>query len=1030
MKSAPHSSRPYTRLTVMILLLTVVTVATGAVALYYVEQRLVAVAGENLSFATAQTAHSLDRLLLERHGDAQMMARAFSKEAGNLGFLTEYLVWMRTHYPLYLWLGVIDAEGRVVATSDAASVGQDYGKSVWFRAVRESRASHVGDVEPYEAAGGVDSVALTAPIIGSQGEFLGVVSTRVGLPAIEEQVTKTVRLFERQEGFIGTIEYQFMLSDGTVFLDSDLEHKGYVNLKRMELPSALVSERDTLGYGYVEEQHLRRHVPVVTGYARAGAGGPLEGLQWTVLLRVDRRDIVAPIQSVLWKLGVAGALVVVPLLGFLLWSAGRLRQEWAQAELESVRARAAEGALRESEAKSRVIVETALDAVVVMDSGGRITEWNGRAETIFGWPRTEAIGLMLAETIIPPAYREAHERGLRRFFATGQGPFLNRRVEITACHRDGREFPVELAITPARQGNVYTFSAFVRDITQRKESEKRQTAQLAVTVALSEARTLDEAAPRLLQAVCETVGWELGAVWRMDRAATVLRCDLVWHVPSAEVKAFAALSQGTTFSKGMGLPGRIWAKGEPVWIVDVLDDANFPRAAGAAQAGLHGAIGFPIILNGELLGVLEFFSRRVRPPDEELFRMMAEIGIKVGQFIERGLLEEQLRQSQKMDSIGRLAGGIAHDFNNLLTVINGYSQLLVSQLDETDERRNKAEEIKNAGDRAAALTRQLLAFSRKQILAARVLDLHELVAGMNGMLRRVIGEDIDLVTVSGMSLGSIKADPGQIEQVIVNLVVNARDAMPTGGRLTIETANVDVDAPLLSRAGHVQPGAYVMLAVSDTGCGMDPHTRANMFEPFFTTKERGKGTGLGLATVYGIVRQSGGHILVSSEIGFGTTVKVYLPRAQEAVSKAEPVPTADGPVDGSETVLLVEDEDSIRTLLGRELGASGYKVLEAGNAEDAVDLCRRHQGPIHLLVTDVVMPRISGHELADRLASLRPDMRVLYMSGYTDDAVVRHGVLESATAFLQKPFTPNQLLRKMRDVLDAPRHEGARPSRP
>ena len=1017
--SAPHSSRPYTRLTVLILLLTAVTVATGSVALYYVEQRLVAVAGENLSFAAAQTAHSLDRLLLERHGDAQMMARSFAQQVSRRGFLMEYLVWMRVHYPLYLWLGVTDAEGRIVASSDASDVGMEYEKRDWFRAVRESRTSHVGDVEPYETAGGVDSVAFTAPITGSQGEFLGVVTTRVGLPAIEEQVTKTVRLFERQEGFIGTIEYQFMLSDGTVFLDSDLEHKGYVNLKRMNLPSALVSERDPLGY--VEEQHLRRHVPVVTGYARAGTGGPLEGLQWTVLLRVDRRDIVAPILSVLWKLVVAGALVVVPLLGFLLWSAGRLRQEWAQAELESVRARAAEGALRESEAKSRVIVETALDAVVVMDSGGRITEWNGRAEAIFGWSRTEAIGLMLAETVIPPAYREAHERGLRRFLATGQGPLLNRRVEITARHRDGREFPVELAITPARQGDVYTFSAFVRDITQRKESEKRQAAQLAVTVALSEARTLDEAAPKLLQAVCETVGWELGAVWRMDRAATVLRCDLVWHVPSAEVKAFAALSQGTTFSKGMGLPGRIWAKGEPVWIADVLEDANFPRAAGAAQAGLHGAIGFPIILNRELLGVLEFFSRRVRPPDEELFRMMAEIGIKVGQFIERGLLEEQLRQSHKMDSIGRLAGGIAHDFNNLLTVINGYSQLLVSQLDATDERRNKAEEIKKAGDRAAALTRQLLAFSRKQVLAARVLDLNELVAGMNGMLRRVIGEDIDLVTVSGASLGSIKADPGQIEQVIVNLVVNARDAMPQGGQLTIETANVDVDAPLLSRAGHVQPGAYVMLAVSDTGCGMDPHTQANMFEPFFTTKERGKGTGLGLATVYGIVRQSGGHILVSSEIGFGTTVKAYLPRVSQGLEAAESVPPADRPVDGSETVLLVEDEDSIRTLLGQELRTRGYQVLEAGESQTAVDLCRRHQGPIHLLLTDVVMPRIGGRELAERLAPMRPDMRVLYMSGYTDDAVVRHGVLESDTAFVQKPFTTSQLLRKVRDLLDVHR---------
>nr|MBI3613345.1 PAS domain S-box protein [Nitrospirota bacterium] len=1027
MNSSPHSRRPYGYLTVLILVLAAVTVAIGVVGLYYIEQRLVAMAGENLSFAAAQTAQNLDRLLLERRVDVQMMAQAFPKQVRNLGFLTEYLVWMRTHYQVYLWLGVTDAEGRIVASSDPGSVGQDHGNSDWFQAVRRHSVVHVGDVEPYESAGGVDSVAFTAPITDAGGEFLGSVSTRVGIPALEEEVTKTVRLFEQQEGFIGTIEYQFLGNNGKVFVDSDLAHKGLVNLKQVGLPSALLSERELLGY--VEEVHLRRHVPVVTGYARLPPSERGGILPWTVLLRVDRGNIVAPIQAVLLQVGLAGAFALVPLLGLLLWSAGRLRAEWVQSELESNHVKDAEEALRESETRNRMIVENALDAVVVMDSGGRITEWNAQAETIFGWSRGEAVGLMLAETIIPPAYREAHERGLRRFLATGQGPLLNRRVEISACHRDGREFPVELAITPARQGDIHTFSAFVRDITQRKESEKRQTAQLAVTMALSEARTLDEAAPKLLQAVCQTVGWELGVIWRVDRASALLRCDCVWHVSLKGIEAFAALSRDTTFPKGFGLPGRVWAMGQPAWIADVLEDANFPRASGAAQVGLHGAIGFPIILGGELLGVLEFFSRQIRPPDEDLQRMMAEIGIKVGQFIERGLLEEQLRQSQKMDAIGRLAGGIAHDFNNLLTVINGYSQLLVTQLDETDGRREKVEEIKKAGDRAAALTRQLLAFSRKQVLAAKVLDLNGLVAGMNGLLRRVIGEDIDLVTVSGSSLGSIKADPGQIEQVIVNLAVNARDAMPQGGRLTIETANVNVDAELLGKSSHVQPGFYVMLAVSDTGCGMDPHTQANMFEPFFTTKGRGKGTGLGLAMVYGIVKQSGGHILVSSEVGFGTSVKVYLPRVQEVVA-AGSLQAADRSVNGSETVLLVEDEESIRKLLVRELRTVGYQVLEAGEGQEAVELCRRHAGPIHLLLTDVVMPQISGRELAERLASLRPDMRVLYMSGYTDDAIVRHGVQESDMAFVQKPFTSIQLLHKVRDVLDAPRHESSRRARP
>jgi PAS domain S-box-containing protein len=378
-------------------------------------------------------------------------------------------------------------------------------------------------------------------------------------------------------------------------------------------------------------------------------------------------------------------------------------------------------------------------------------------------------------------------------------------------------------------------------------------------------------------------------------------------------------------------------------------------------------------------------------------------------------LEGQLLHSQKMEAVGRLAGGVAHDFNNLLTVILSYSDLLLEDLPSDAKDREDVEEIRKAAIAASSLTRQLLAFSRQQVLQPRILDINAVVSGTEKLLTRLLGEDVRLSTSLAPDLGNVKVDPGQLEQIIMNLAVNARDAMPRGGKLTIETANVDMDAAYV--AGHpvAQPGRYAMLAVSDTGIGMDALTQARIFEPFFTTKEPGKGTGLGLATVYGIVKQSGGFIWVYSEVGHGTSFKIYLPRVDEAAPALGAAPALVG---GSETVLVAEDVTAVRDVASEMLRRHGYTVLEAADAETALRLARQHQGEIHLLLTDVVMPGASGRELADTLVKLRPNMKVLYMSGYTDDAVVRHGVLQEGIAFLQKPFTPDSLARKLRAVLD------------
>jgi len=381
-------------------------------------------------------------------------------------------------------------------------------------------------------------------------------------------------------------------------------------------------------------------------------------------------------------------------------------------------------------------------------------------------------------------------------------------------------------------------------------------------------------------------------------------------------------------------------------------------------------------------------------------------------------LEDQLRQAQKMEAVGMLAGGVAHDFNNLLTIITGYSQLILNNLSSNDQNRHSVEQIMKAGERAAALTKQLLAFSRRQVLQPKVLDLNRLVTSLGAMLQRLIGEDVDLRLMLRPDLGRVNADPGQMEQVLMNLVVNARDAMPKGGILTVETSNIQLDEGYAGKHISVKPGRYVMLAVSDNGSGMDPATKARLFEPFFTTKGSGKGTGLGLSTVFGIVKQSGGSVEVYSEMGAGTSVKVYLPRIDQPVA-LEAVTTVRTLPRGSETILLVEDDEMVRTLVRETLVREGYRILDTSDPMEARRMADHHKGPIQLLITDVVMPKVNGRDLAEQLVRRRHDLKVLYMSGYTDNAVLNSGILHKDVAFLQKPFTPGTLTEKVREVLES-----------
>ncbi len=632
-------------------------------------------------------------------------------------------------------------------------------------------------------------------------------------------------------------------------------------------------------------------------------------------------------------------------------------------------------ALRESEERYRLVTEHIHDAVFLVDLEGRFTFGNGRIEQLTGYRVDELVGRPISMILTPEGQRATDTR--LQAMHTGHDVPLFYEIEIV--RKDGGRVLVEISSTSVRRGGrTIGRLAVARDVTQRKaadtalrDSEERFRATFEQAATGMGHTTLEGRHVRVNQRLCDIVGYTreemLARTFQdithpddLDLDLVAMRQLIANEIPTLSREKRFIHKDGSTVWVDLTVSTMREASGEPKYFLAVIQDITARKQ-----------------LEGELL------------------------------------------HAQRMEGVGQLAGGIAHDFNNLLTVIGGRSQLALAALPGDHPLRRDLELIRTTAQRAAALTRQLLAFSRKQVLQPRVVNPGDLVRGSTNLLKRLIGEDIDLVFVPAPDVGRVRVDPGQLEQVIVNLAVNSRDAMPMGGRLTIETSNVTLDPAYAARHVGVTPGRYVMLAVSDSGEGMDAATRARIFEPFFTTKGPGKGTGLGLATVYGIVKQSGGHVRVYSEVGAGTVFRIYLPRTDAVVEAQESDDVAIPR--GIETVLLVEDEEDVRDVAREVLEQLGYQVLEATSADDAILIAQRHMGIINLLLTDVVMPRMSGRVLAEMIAAERAETKVLFMSGYTDDAIVRHGVLEAGTQFLEKPFTPQALAFKIRAVLDRPR---------
>ena len=620
-------------------------------------------------------------------------------------------------------------------------------------------------------------------------------------------------------------------------------------------------------------------------------------------------------------------------------------------------------------------MDSAVNGIAIVDAKGQHTYANAAFAQMMGHEHPESIvGRPWRDVYAPQDVEqlEGEIRGSLRKTGKWYGPMNIHR-------RDGSALPVEMAVTLLPDGGVVCVS---RDMRANRDAEN--------------ARALAEAKYRMLVEQVAAISYiaELG-----------IHGEWLYVSPQVE----------TMF----GFSAEEWLIDSTAWTQHVHpeDHKVVEAAEEASKRGERFQAEYRVVRkDGRVIWVSD---TAVVVAGSDAHPLMEGIIVDI---TERKQLETQLQQARRMEAIGRLAGGIAHDFNNLLTIIKGYTELALKRPRISPELHADVERIEDASERAGTLVRQLLAFSRRQVLQPKLVDLNGIVLGLDKLLRRLMDEGIQMSTIPGKKIGTIQADPAQMEQVIMNLVVNARDAMPRGGLLTVETANVDLDAAYASEHATVKPGSYVMLAVSDTGTGMSPETVAHIFEPFYTTKESGRGTGLGLSTVYGIVKQSGGYIWVYSELGRGSSFKVYLPRVEQAPEALPTVKVASGEQKGTETILLVEDQSQVRELARMALSEKGYTVLVASSPEDAESACARHGAEIHLLLTDLILPGITGRELAKRLTARHPKMRVLYMSGYTygitTQTGMQSGLLEDGVAFLQKPFTPSALGEKVREVLD------------
>jgi PAS domain S-box-containing protein len=937
----------------------------------------------------------VDSWLNARRADANVLAASSTVRALLLNSshadlaLTGYLDRVATAYD-NTSIVILDPRGRALGGSSGAP-GMDGASSRIALTVARSKISQI---ELTEESSGHRLLTVAVPAFAEPG-----VSSTAVLGVVALRVKPEAALFRL------LTDENSSPTDETLLFRLDPRRPGYLSPLRDAPAGWAAVERSLEGLGELAKRggNGRSAFGELTDYRAVPVLAAVRSIpqtNWGLALKVDRDEVLTDLHHTEQVAGAAGAFLLLAFAGLLIsvWRQQQ-RAQLLRAQVEQERA------ISNLRRYAEKIVASVPSGLLLLSDELVILSVNPSFLESFRLREEDIVGHSLP-------------------YVTRAGPLIRRAREVLATGGSERDLLFDLYLTPSRETRpVLVTMTGIRMAGDEPVRLLLIVHDLSEEERLQAARRASEERFRDLVQGLDAIVWEADAgtlrfSFVSQRAEIILGFPVTRWLgtpdffvtrvhPDDRERAMRvcreAISEGVDHEFEYRALG---ANGREVWLRDIVHV-------------VPSIVGRPAQLRGLTVNLTE------RKRAEEALRQT----------------EEQLRQAQKMDAVGKLAGGIAHDFNNLLMVIHGEADLILRRLDAGSPMRQNAEGIREASDQAATLTRQLLAFSRKQVLAPSVVDLNGVVAGLQQMLRRLIGETINLITITAPNLGHVKADPGQLEQMIINLVVNARDAMPDGGRLTIATSNVKVDTATAQQRG-VAMGPYVMLEVTDTGIGMDSETQAHLFEPFFTTKEHGKGTGLGLSTVYGIVNQSGGHIWVSSEPGKGTAFHICLPRIEREADLFEQgirpgheglafaaAPTAvargaardEGAVPGPqrETILLVEDAARVRQVVREILEMNGYAVLEARQGAEALRISSEHSGPIHLILSDVVMPEMSGRELAQRLALLRPNMKVLYMSGYTDDAIVRHGVLDAGIAFIAKPFTPDALAAKVRAVLDA-----------